>query len=71
MREINISSIIDLNNSDRVRSADLTIIEKVWINDPFKPGIAYSGCYIRKWWHLTPKLRLMTIDGEVKVKQKS
>ena len=56
-----------LNCKNRIKSSDIRIIEKVWIADTHELGnfTLYSGCYIKNWYNLKPKLRLMTIDGVV------
>jgi hypothetical protein len=57
---------VNLNSKNRIESTDIRIIEKVWITDTHKlDSTLYSGCYIKNWYNLKPKLRLMTINGVV------
>jgi hypothetical protein len=71
MREVR-EYLTYLDSRARIDSSDIYIIEKVWIGDKHSflnsSSTLYSGCYIKKWYHLTPKLRLMTTDGVVQTK---
>ena len=60
-----------LNKKSRVDSKDENIIEKVWLTDigDFEEE-EYSGCYVKKWYYLRPKLRLMTTNGIVKTRKR-
>jgi hypothetical protein len=67
MREVREYVTRKLSQSPRIEYNNECIVEKVWISDIdyMSSNILYSGCYIKKWYHFEPKLRLMTTNGIV------
>jgi hypothetical protein len=55
----------DLSTKKRIKSIDKSIVEVVWVSDLYHIGCSdlYSGCYIQRWYHYKPMLRLMTTNG--------
>lgn len=60
----------DLSIKKRIKSIDKSIVEVVWVSDLYHIGSSdlYSGCYIQRWYHYKPMLRLMTTNGVVTIK---
>ena len=70
MREV-VENLKHLSNRSRIDCNDKDIVEKVWIADSKNitgPNL-YSGCYIKRWYHYEPKLRLMTTDKVVNIQK--
>jgi hypothetical protein len=62
----------DLSTKKRIKSIDKSIVEVVWVSDLYHIGCSdlYSGCYIQRWYHYKPMLRLMTTNGVVTIKDR-
>ena len=60
----------DLSTKKRIKSIDKSIVEVVWVSDLYHIASSdlYSGCYIQRWYHYKPMLRLMTTNGVVTIK---
>ena len=60
----------DLSTKKRIKSIDKSIVEVVWVSDLYRIASRdlYSGCYIQRWYHYKPMLRLMTTNGVVTIK---
>jgi hypothetical protein len=61
-----------LQHKPRVNCNDKDIMEKVWVSDlcHTSDNTLYSGCYVKRWYHCKPKLRLMTTNKIVETKQR-
>ena len=57
----------DLGTRARIDSSDKNIVELVWVSDLYhiSDTTLHSGCYIKRWYHFKPRLRLMTTNGVV------
>jgi hypothetical protein len=71
MREVREYMTSLLSRRPRVDCDNKYIVEKVWVSDLCytSDNILYSGCYVKRWYHYEPKLRLMTTNKIVETKQ--
>lgn len=66
-REIGVSflKMQTIEKKSRVRFDNPKILEKLWVNELATRGDYYSACYVKRWYNLVPKLRLMTNNDGV------
>lgn len=53
-----------LNEKERIKPNNPNIVEKVILYN-WRNSVFISGCYIKKWYHFTTKLRLMVDENNI------
>lgn len=62
--QIQLSELNWLNEKERIKPNNPNIVEKVKLYN-WRNSVYTSGCYIKKWYHFSPKLRLLVTENNI------